>query len=173
MLVKFAYNNSFHSSIQMAPYETLYGRKCRYLIHWDEIREKKILDPTTVSWIEKTFEKVKLIRQRIRTAQCRQKSYANNWRKDLEFEIGDKVFLKITPLKTSLMAEKRKKLQPRFVRPYKGIQRVGNVAYKLELSLSLSRIHDVFHVSILKKYHPYPSHVLRPKKVKIYENFSY
>ena len=78
MLVEFAYNNSFNSSIQMAPYETLYGRKCRYLIHWDEIREKKILDPTTVSWIEKTFEKVKLIRQRIRTAQCRQKIYANN-----------------------------------------------------------------------------------------------
>ena len=94
----------------MAPYKTLYGRKCRSSIHWDEIREKKILDPTTRPWIEEAFEKVKLICQRIRMAQNRQKSYADNQRKDLKFEVGDKVFLKITSLKTSLMAGKGKKL---------------------------------------------------------------
>ena len=80
------------------------------------------------------------------------------------------MFLKITPLKANLLAGKRKKLQPRFVRPYKVIQRVGNVAYKLELPLNLSKIHDVFHVSILKKYHPAPSHMLRLKEVEIKEN---
>ena len=116
---------------------------------------------------------MKLIRQMIRTVQSRQKSHADNRKKDLEFEVGDKVFLKIIPLKVSLMAGKGKKLQSRFVGLYKIIQRVGNVAYKLELPLTLSRIHDVFHVSMLKKYHPDPSHVLRPEEVEIDENLSY
>ena len=70
-LVEFDYNNTFHSSIQMAPYEVLYGRKCRFSICWDEVGERKILDPTIVPWIEKTNEKVKLVRQRIQTAQNR------------------------------------------------------------------------------------------------------
>ncbi|XP_027158198.1 uncharacterized protein LOC113759821 [Coffea eugenioides] len=90
-LVEFAYNNSYHSSIQMAPYEALYGRRCRSPIHWDEV-----------------------IRQRLQTAQSRQKSYADHRRKDLEFEIGDKVFLWITPLKGKIRAGKGKKLQPRY-----------------------------------------------------------
>ncbi|XP_071906072.1 uncharacterized protein [Coffea arabica] len=154
-LVEFAYNNSFHSSIQMAPYEALYGRKCRSPICWDEVGERKILDTTTVSWIEEANEKVKLVRQRIQTAQSRQKSYADNRRKDLEFTVGDM------------------KLQPRFVGPYKIIQRVGNVAYKLELPPSLSRIHNVFHVSMLKKYHPDPSHVLQPENIEIDETLTY
>ena len=94
----------------MAPYEALYGRKCRSPICWDELGEQKILDSTIVSWIEETNEKVKLVRQRIQTAQSRQKSYADNRRKDLEFAVGDLVFLKITPLKASLMTGKGKKL---------------------------------------------------------------
>ena len=73
-LVEFAYNNSFHSSIQMAPYEALYGRKCRSPICWDEVGERKILDPTTVSWIEEANEKIKLVHQRIQTAQSRQRA---------------------------------------------------------------------------------------------------
>nr|XP_027101334.1 uncharacterized protein LOC113721230 [Coffea arabica] len=101
------------------------------------------------------------------------KSYADNRRKDLEFSIGDQVFLKITPLKASLMAGKGKKLQPRFVRIYKILQRVGNVAYKLEPPPSLTRIHNIFHVSILKKYYPDPSHVLQPKNIEIDETLTY
>ncbi|XP_027182130.1 uncharacterized protein LOC113780533 [Coffea eugenioides] len=139
----------------------------------DEVGERKILNPITVPWIEKANEKVKLVRQRIQTAQSRQKSYADNRRKDLKFSIGDLVFLKITPLKASLMSGKGKRLQPRYVEPYKIIQRVGNVAYKLELSPSLSRIHNVFHVSILKKYHPDPSHILQPEGIEIDETLTY
>ncbi|XP_027098994.1 uncharacterized protein [Coffea arabica] len=157
----------------MAPYEALYGRKCGSPICWNEIGERKILDPITVSWIEETNEKVKLVRQRIQTAQSRQKSYANNPRKDLEFTVGDLVFLKVTPLKASLMTGKGKKLQSRFVGPYKIIQRVGIVAYKLELPPSLSQIHNVFHVSILKKYHPDPSHILQPESIEIDETLTY
>nr|XP_027062827.1 uncharacterized protein LOC113689224 [Coffea arabica] len=119
-----------------------------------------------MSWIEEANEKVKLVHQRIQAAQSRQKSYADNRRKDLEFVVGDLVFLKITPLKASLLSGKGKKLQPRFVGSYKVIQRVGNVAYKLELPLSLSGIYNVFHVSMLKKYHPDPSHVLQPESTQ-------
>ncbi|XP_071917037.1 uncharacterized protein [Coffea arabica] len=135
--------------------------------------ERKILDLTTVSWIEEANEKVKLVRQRIQTTQSRQKSYADDRRKDLEFAVGDLAFLKITPLKASLMSGKGKKLQPRFVGPYNIIQRVGNVAYKLELPPSLSRIHNVFHVSMLKKYHPDPSHILQSESIEIDETLTY
>ena len=123
--------------------------------------------------MEDAREKVKLIRQRILTAQSRQKSYADSRRKDLEFEVGDKVFLRITPLKANLMSGKGKKLQPRYVGPYPILQRIGKVAYKLELPNSLSRIHNVFHVSYLKKYHPDPSHVLQPEEFKIDETLTY
>ncbi|XP_071923178.1 uncharacterized protein [Coffea arabica] len=140
---------------------------------WDEEGKRKILDPTAVPWIEEAREKVKLIRQRIQTAQSHQKSYADNRMKDLEFAVGDQVFLKITPLKASWMSRKGKKLQPRFVGPYKILQRVGNVAYKWELPSSLSRIHNIFHVSMLKKYHPDPSHVLQSENVEIDEALTY
>ncbi|XP_027171618.1 uncharacterized protein LOC113771207 [Coffea eugenioides] len=156
----------------MAPYETLYSRKCRSPICWDEIGERKILDPTTVPWNEEAYENVKLICQRIQIAQSRQ-SYADNRRKDLEFVVRNQVFLKITPLKASLMVGREKKLQLKFVGPYKIHQCVGNVAYKLELPSSLSRIHNLFHVSMLKKYHPDPSHVLQPENIEIDEALTY
>ncbi|XP_027166317.1 uncharacterized protein LOC113766311 [Coffea eugenioides] len=123
--------------------------------------------------MEEAREKVKLIRQRILTTQSLQKSYADNRRKDLEFEIGDQIFLKITPLKASLMARKGKKLQPKFVGLYTILQRVENVSYKLDLPASLSRIHNVFHVSFLKKYHPDPSHILQPENLEIDEPLTY
>ncbi|XP_071933837.1 uncharacterized protein [Coffea arabica] len=157
----------------MASYEALYGRKCRSPICWDEISERKTLGPTTVPWIEEVYEKVKLIRQKIQTVQSRQKSYADNRGKDLKFAVGDQVFLKITSLKASLMAGRGKKLHLRFVGPYKVLQRVANVAYKLELPPSLSRIHNVLHVSILKKYYPNPSHVLQLESIEIDETLTY
>ena len=81
----------------MAPYEALYGRKCQTPLYWNEVSERKIIAVENVPWIEDAYEKVKVIRQRIQTAQSRQKSYADNRRRDLEFEIGDKVFLKVLP----------------------------------------------------------------------------
>ena len=90
----------------------------------------------------------------------------------MEFEVGDKVFLKVTPLR-SLTAGRGKKLQPRYVGPFKILQRVGKVAYRLELPSSLSRIHDVFHISMLKKYHSDPTHVLKPEEIDIDETLTY
>ena len=135
-------------------------------IYWEEVGEK-IVDPTTLPWIEDASEKVKIIRQRIQTAQSRQKSYTDNRRKDVEFEVRDRIFLKITPLKTSIMTGKKKKLKPRYVGPFKILQRVGSVAYRLELPLRFSRTHDIFHVSLFKKYHPNSTHVLQLEELEI------
>ena len=90
-LVEFAYNNSFQASIGMAPFEALYGRRCRSPVCWDDVGEKKLLGPELV---QLTVEKVSLIKERLKAAQSRQKSYADNRRRDLEFEVGDHVFLK-------------------------------------------------------------------------------
>ncbi|XP_027150278.1 uncharacterized protein LOC113750511 [Coffea eugenioides] len=114
-----------------------------------------------------------MIRQRFQTAQNRQKSYTDHRRKNLEFEIGDKVFLRVTPLKGKIKARKEKKLQPRYIGPFSILQRIGKVAYRLELPGSLSRIHDVFHVSLLKKYHPDPTHVLSPEDIELDESLTY
>ena len=172
-LVEFAYKNNYHSSIQMAPYEALYGRKCRSPIHWYGVGERRILNPTTVPWIEEAYEKVKLIRQRIQVAQNRQKNYADNRRKNLEFETGDKIFLRVMPLKASIMSRKEKKLKSRYVGPFEILQFMKNVAYHLELLASLSRIHNVNHVSMLKMYYPDPAHVFQLGDIEIDKSLAY
>ena len=93
-LVEFVYNNSFQSSIGMAPYEALYRRKCRTPLCWTELSEKKVIDPDL---IQKTEEKVKMIRERLKVVVDRQKTYANLKRKDIQYEIGEKVFFKVSP----------------------------------------------------------------------------
>jgi hypothetical protein len=92
-LIEFAYNNSYHSSIGMAPYEALYGRKCRSPLFWYEVGENALLGPEMV---RETSERIREIRERLRIAQSRQKSYADQRRKPLEFEEGEHVFLKAT-----------------------------------------------------------------------------
>ena len=95
-LVEFVYNNSFQSSIGMAPYEALYGRKCKTPLCWTELSEKKIIGPDLIQEIE---EKVKMIREILKVVANRQKSYADMRRKDIRYEIGEKVFLKVSPWK--------------------------------------------------------------------------
>ena len=95
-LMEFAYNNSYQASIEMAPFEALYGRKCRTPVCWDEVGERSLVDPELV---QITSEKVKVVRDNLKIARDRQKSYADNRRRDLQFEIGDRVFLKISPWK--------------------------------------------------------------------------
>ncbi|KAL5577228.1 hypothetical protein UlMin_018927 [Ulmus minor] len=141
----------------MAPYEALYGRKCRSPIHWDEVGERKLLGPEIVQKIVDIVEK---IRQRMKTAQSRQKIYADRRRKPLEFAIGDKVFLKVAPMKGVMRFGKRGKLSPRFVGPFEILERIGDLAYRVALPPAMSGIHNVFHVSMLRKYTPDPSHVL-------------
>ncbi|GJY43144.1 putative reverse transcriptase domain-containing protein [Tanacetum coccineum] len=140
----------YHASIKAAPFEALYGRKCRSPVCWTEVGEAQILGPEL---IQETTEKIIQIKQRMQAARDRQKSYADLKRKPMEFQVGDKVMLKVSPWKGVVRFGKRGKLNPRYVGPFKVIERVGEVAYKLDLPEELSRVHNTFHVSNLKKCH--------------------
>nr|GFB71159.1 putative reverse transcriptase domain-containing protein [Tanacetum cinerariifolium] len=149
-LVEFSYNNSYHASIKAAPFEALYGRKCRSPVCWTEVGEARILSPEL---IQETTEKIVQIKQRIQAARDRQKSYADLKRKPMEFQVGDKVMLKVSPWKWVVRFGKRGKLNPRYVGPFKLLEMVRDVAYKLDLPEELSRVHNTFHVSNIKKCH--------------------
>ena len=169
-MVEFAYNNSYHSSIKVAPYEALYGRKYRSPICWDEVGEQKLLGPEI---IQRTYEKVNMIRDRLRAGQSRQKSYFDIKRKALELEIGDKVFLRVAPIKGVMRFGKNGKLSPRFVEPFEVLERVGKVAYRIALPPALSGVHNVFHESMLRKCILDPSHVLSYEPLQIRDDLSY
>jgi hypothetical protein len=149
----------------MAPYEALYGRKCRTPICWDEIGERKLLGPEMV---QITTNKVRVSRQRMKEAQDRQKSYSDNRRRPLKFQIGDRVFLKVAPWKGIIRFGMKGKLAPRYIGPFEVIARIGLVAYCLKLLAHLKKIHNVFHVSLLRKVEVDPSRVLPlvPMEVK-------
>ncbi|KAL4038688.1 hypothetical protein IC575_002311 [Cucumis melo] len=169
-LMEFAYNNSYQATIGMAPFEALYGKCCRSPVCWGEVGEQRLMGPELV---QSTNEAILKIRSRMHTAQSRQKSYADVRRKDLEFEVGDKVFLKVAPMRGVLRFKRRGKLSPRFVGPFEILERIGPVAYRLALPPSLSTIHDVFHVSMLRKYVSDPSDVVDYDPLEIDENLSY
>ncbi|GJZ70432.1 putative reverse transcriptase domain-containing protein [Tanacetum coccineum] len=147
-LAEFSYNNSYHSSIRCAPFEALYGRKCRSPVLWAEIRESSLIGPELV---QETTDKVALIKEKLKAARDRQKSYADNRRKPLEFEVGDRVMLKVSPWKGVIRFGKKGKLAPRYVGPFEILERIGLVAYRLRLPEELNGVHDTFHVSNLKK----------------------
>ena len=129
-LIEFAYNNSFHSSIQMAPYEALYGRKCRSPLCWDEVGKSKLFGPEI---IQEMKDQVQFIRKKMAEAQSRQKSYADTRRRDLSFEEGDWVYLKVSPTKGVKHFGKKGKLSPRYVGPFQIIEKVWLVAYRVVL----------------------------------------
>ena len=163
-LVEFVYNNSYQVSIQMAPYEALYGRPCGSPICWTEVGESFITGPNL---IRDTSEKVSLIRQCLLTDQSRQKSYSDVRRRPLEFEVGDHVFLKVMPKRGVVRFDKYRKLSPRFIRPFEILERVGTVAYQLALPPNMSGVHEVFHVSMLWRYTPYSAHVMDWAEIEV------
>ncbi|RZB69283.1 Transposon Tf2-11 polyprotein [Glycine soja] len=147
-LIEFTYNNIFHSTIGMAPYEALYGRRCRTPLCWLEPGDNLTLGPEV-------------------------KSYQDKRRKDLEFEVGDHVFLRVTPWTGVGRALKSRKLTPCFIGPFQILKRVGPVAYQIALPPSLSNLHNVFHVSQLHKYIHDPSHVVVLDEVQVKQNLTY
>ncbi|GJZ90115.1 putative reverse transcriptase domain-containing protein, partial [Tanacetum coccineum] len=147
-LVELSYNNGYHASIKVAPYEALYGRKCRSLVCWSEVGDSQLTGPEL---IRDTTEKIVQIKNHLLTARSRQKSYEDKRTKPLEFEVGDMVLLKVSPWKGTVRFGKRGKLSPCYIGPFKILARVGLVAYTLELPEELKGIYSTFHVSKLKK----------------------
>jgi len=121
----------------------LYGKRCRTLLCWQQDGESVVLGP---EFLQQTTEKVKVIQDRMRATQSRQKSYADKKRRPLEFEAGDHVFLRVTPTASIGRALKSRQLTPRFIGPYKITRRIGPVAYEIALPPHLENLHNVFHV---------------------------
>ncbi|GJX34034.1 putative reverse transcriptase domain-containing protein [Tanacetum coccineum] len=169
-LVEFSYNNSYHASIKAAPFEALYGRKCRSPICWAEVGDVQLTGPEI---IHETTKKIVQIRQRLQAARDRQRSYANIRRKPLEFQVGDRVMLKVSPRKGVIRFGKRGKLNPRYIRPFKILERIGPVAYKLELPEELSNVHSTFHISNLKKCLSNESLVIPMKELRLDDKLNF
>ncbi|WVZ75493.1 hypothetical protein U9M48_023539 [Paspalum notatum var. saurae] len=147
-LAEFAYNNSYQKSLEMAPFEALYGRRCRTPLNWSELGERVTFGPNLVKQAE---EQVKFIHSNLKRAQSRRKSYSDKRRRPLVFEKDDHVYLKVSPMKGVHRFGVKGKLAPRYVSPFKITEQCGPVAYRLELPPHLAAVHDVFHVSQLKK----------------------
>ena len=128
-LIEFTYNNSYHSSIGMAPFKALYGRRCRTPLCWHESSENVVLGPEIV---QPTTEKVKLIQEKIKIHRVHN-IFHDKRRKDLEFQGGDHVFFRVTPMIGVGRALKSRKLTPRFIELYQIYEKVGTIAYRVDL----------------------------------------
>jgi hypothetical protein len=132
----------------MALFEALYGRKYRTPLYWNQTGESQVFGPEILQEAEK---QVQIVRENLKTAQSRQKSYADSTRRELIFEVGDFIYLKVPPIRAMKRFKVKGKLSPRYIGPFKILERKGEVAYQLELPDILSDVHDLFHVSQLKK----------------------
>ncbi len=137
---------------------------------WADPADRVVIGPEIIA---DTTAKIKLIQQRIKTANDRQTKYANLRRRDLSFEVGDKVLLKVSPMKGVSRFGQRGKLAPRFIGPYEVLEKVGKVAYRLALPPNLSQVHNVFHVSLLRKCTVEPGQVVNPSVIPIQEDLTY
>ncbi|GJZ14838.1 putative reverse transcriptase domain-containing protein [Tanacetum coccineum] len=146
-LVEFSYNNSYHASIKATPFEALYGRKCRSPVCWAEVGDVQLTGPEI---IHETTEKI-----------------------PLEFQVGDRVMLKVSPQKGVIQFGKRGKLNPRYIGPFKILKRVGPVAYTLEIPEELSNVHNTFHVSNLKKCLSNESLVIPMKELRLDDKLNF
>ncbi|WVZ68206.1 hypothetical protein U9M48_017169 [Paspalum notatum var. saurae] len=152
---EFSYNNGRQASLGMAPFEALYGRKCRTPLMWHEVGERSLKREEKVAKSSKTKE-----------AQSRRRVMRMARRRELSFEEGDSVYPKVSPIRGTKRFQVRGKLAPRYVGPYKIVRRIGKVAYKLELPESMRDIHDVFHISQLRKCPKVPDQQVNPSPKK-------
>jgi hypothetical protein len=169
-LAEFSYNNSYQASLKMAPFEALYGRRCRTPLSWSQTREHKIFGPDLVI---KAEEKVRVIQENLRLAQSRQKSYFDKRRKPLQFEVGGHVYLQVSPTKGVQRFGVRGKLVAGYVGPYEITKICEPVAYRVRLPPPLAAIHDIFHVSKLKKYIQVPTEIVEQKEILVEPDLSY
>jgi hypothetical protein len=141
--VEFSYNNSYQESLKMIPFEVLYGRRCHTPLNWIESGEKVIFKPDIVEEAETI---VRRVQENLKAAKSRQETYTNKRRRPLAFEVGDHVYLRVSPMKGIKRFGVKGKLALCYI-----LKKCGTMAYKLDLSPSLVGVHDIFHVSHLKK----------------------
>ena len=169
-LAEFSYNNSYQASLKMAPFEALYGRRCRTPLSWSQTGERQIFGPELVVEAE---EKVKIVQANLRAAQSRQKSYSDKRRDPLKFMVGNHVYLRVSPTRGVQRFGVRGKLAPRYVGPYEIIEECGPVAYRLRLPSRLAAIHDVFHISQLKKCIQVSNEIIKQQEILVEPDLSY
>ncbi|XP_070046382.1 uncharacterized protein [Nicotiana tomentosiformis] len=154
----------------MAPYNALYGRKCHSLVGCFELGEDRLLGTDLV---RDALEKVKLIQDRFRTTQSRQKSYVERRACDVAFMVGERVLLRVSPMKGVMRFQKKGKLIPRYISLFEILDRVGEVAFRFAFPPSISTVHPVFHVSMLRKYFSDPSHVFDFSSIQVDKDLTY
>ena len=167
---EFSYNNSYQASLKMAPFEALYGRKCRTPLYWSETGESQLFGPEIIKEAER---QVQIVRENLKVAQSRQKSYADKGRRELIFEEGDFVYLKVSPIRGLRRFKVKGKLSPRYIGPFKILARRGEVAYELELPARLSDVHNVFHISQLRKCLRVPDEKLPLEELNVQDDLTY
>jgi hypothetical protein len=136
-LAKFSYNNSYQASLKMAPFEALYGRRCRTPLNYSQVGEAE--------------ERVKVIKENLKAVRMRQKSYHDKGKAIREYQVGEKVYLRVSPTKGVQRFGVKGKLAPRYIGPYKIMEICGPVAYRISLAEWFAVVHNVFHVSQLRK----------------------
>ncbi|KAF3647574.1 hypothetical protein FXO37_19869 [Capsicum annuum] len=169
-LAEFVYTNSYHSSIDMAPFEALYGRCCHSPVGWFDVSEVR---PRGTDLLCESLDRVQIIQDRLRAAQRRQKCYADRRLCALRFGVGDHFFLRNSPMKGVMRFGKRGKLSPRYIGPFEILRTVGDVAYELALPPDLSVVHPDFHISMLRCYIPDESQVLARVHLRFLDSGNY
>ncbi|WVZ93760.1 LOW QUALITY PROTEIN: hypothetical protein U9M48_039717 [Paspalum notatum var. saurae] len=167
---EFSYNNSYQASLKKSPFEALYGRRCRTPLFCNQVGEKQVFGPGI---IEDAEQQLRVVQENLKIAQSRQKSYADNRRRELNFKVEDFVYLKVSPMRGVRRFNMKGKLAPRYIGPFKVLERKGEVAYRLELPPSLSGVHDVFHVSQLKKCLRVPEEQTPLEDLNVQEDLTY
>jgi RNA recognition motif-containing protein len=168
-LAEFSYNNSYQESIEMSPFEALYGRPCRTPLSWSESGERVIFGPDIVT---ETKEKVKQIQANILAAQSCQKSYADKRCSPLEFKVGDHVYLHVSPMKGVCRFGIKGKLAPHYIGPYSIFDKYSPTSYQVELPARLSGVHNMFHVSQLKRCLKSPTDVVIEDTTPLQQDYS-
>jgi hypothetical protein len=152
LYAEFSYNNSYQASLKMPPFEALYGRNCQTPLHWDQPGERQVFDP---EFFLEAEENIRMVRKNLKAAQSRQRSYADTRRRELSFQVGDYVYLKVSPIRGTKSFE------------------VGDYAYQLSLPENLSMVHDVFHVSQLNNCLRIPEEQLPMEDLQVQEDLTY
>src|SRR4051812_5516213 len=167
---EFSYNNSYQASLKMAPFEVLYGRKCRTPLNWSETGERALIGPDIIQHAE---DQVRVIREHLKAAQSRQKSNYDRKHKEMVYQPGEYAYLRVTPMRGTHRFGIKGKLAPRYIGPFRILSRSGPVAYRLELPRNLSQVHDVFHVSQLRRCFKDPICEVEHDMIELQQDLTY